>query len=70
MDVKFGRLTGLPTSKKPIETGVIHTKWGAICGSQLIGGIAAGLEPMALPVIISSVSAFSGIQRWPHYSTF
>ncbi|CAG7726381.1 unnamed protein product, partial [Allacma fusca] len=60
---KSERLIGLPASKKPIETGVIHTKWGAIAGAQLIGGIAAGLEPISMPVIISTESAFSGIPQ-------
>ncbi|CAG7834948.1 unnamed protein product [Allacma fusca] len=56
------KYTNVPVSKNPVETGVIHTKWGAIAGAQLIGGIAAGLEPLSKPVVIITESDFSGGQ--------
>lgn len=35
-------------SQCPVESGVIHSIWGAIAGGPLIAGIAAGLEPQTV----------------------
>lgn len=32
------RLTNVPTTKQPLETGVVHTKWGPIAAGRLIAG--------------------------------
>ena len=32
------RLTNIPTTKQPLETGVVHTKWGPIAAGRLIAG--------------------------------
>ena len=32
------RLTNLPTTKQPLETGVVFTRWGAIAAGQLLAG--------------------------------
>ncbi|KAG8034692.1 hypothetical protein G9C98_007768 [Cotesia typhae] len=33
------------TSKCPLESGIIHTKWGTVAGGTLLAGIAAALQP-------------------------
>lgn len=35
-------------SQCPVESGVIHSIWGAIAGGPLMAGIAAGLEPQTV----------------------
>jgi len=37
-------------TRRPIETGVVYTKWGSISAGRLIAGIAAGLEPVTIPI--------------------
>ena len=36
--VKFARQTNIPTTKQPIETGVVYTPWGPISAGKLIAG--------------------------------
>lgn len=35
-------------SQCPVESGVIHSIWGAVAGGPLLAGIAAGLEPQVV----------------------
>jgi hypothetical protein len=39
-----------PRSKCPVENGVIKTIWGPVSAGPLIAGIAAGLQPEAVPL--------------------
>ncbi|CAD6222326.1 GSCOCG00000914001-RA-CDS [Cotesia congregata] len=38
------------TSKCPLESGVIHTKWGTVAGGPLLAGIAAALQPEKIKI--------------------
>lgn len=48
-DVDFLNGAGTTLSQCPAENGVIRTAWGAVSGGPLITGIAAGLQPQAVP---------------------